>query len=34
MKDPAPFIRRMAPLYAKYMADPAIRGELLSIVAK
>jgi tripartite ATP-independent transporter DctP family solute receptor len=33
LKDPAPFIRRMAPLYAKYMSDPTTRGELLSIVA-
>jgi len=34
VKDVSPFVRRMAPLYAKYMADPTTREELLTIIAK
>ena len=33
VKDISPFVRRMAPLYNKYMADPTTREELLTIVA-
>ena len=32
--DAAPLVQRMRPLYGKYMADPAVRGELLSIVGQ
>lgn len=32
VKDVAPMVRRMAPLYGKYMADPNTREELLSII--
>ena len=32
MKDAASMVRRMGPLYAKYMADPATREELLDII--
>ena len=32
VKDVAPMVRRMAPLYGKYMADPSTREELLSII--
>nr|WP_315427815.1 TRAP transporter substrate-binding protein [uncultured Albidiferax sp.] len=28
----APFVRKMAPLYAKYLADPSLRGELFTII--
>ena len=34
VKDVSPFVRRMAPLYSKYMADPTTREELLTIIAK
>jgi len=34
VKDVSPFVRRMAPLYTKYMADPTTREELLTIIAK
>jgi tripartite ATP-independent transporter DctP family solute receptor len=33
LKDAAPMIKRMGPLYGKYMADAATREELLTIVA-
>ena len=33
VKDISPFVRRMAPLYSKFMADPTTREELLTIVA-
>lgn len=33
VKDVSPFVRRMSPLYAKYMNDPATREELLTIIA-
>ncbi len=32
LKDPAPMVRRMSPLYSKYMADPSTREELLTII--
>lgn len=32
--DPSPLVRRVSPIYKKYMADPEIRGELLTIVAQ
>jgi TRAP-type C4-dicarboxylate transport system substrate-binding protein len=32
IKDVAPIVRRMSPLYKKYMDDPATRQELLSII--
>lgn len=32
VRDYAPMLRRMAPLYAKYMADPTTREELLTII--
>ncbi|WP_294766162.1 TRAP transporter substrate-binding protein [uncultured Rhodoferax sp.] len=32
VKDVAPMVRRLSPLYAKYMADPSTREELLSII--
>lgn len=31
--DFSPYVRRMSPLYSKYMADPAVRGELLEIIS-
>ena len=34
MTDAAALVHRMTPLYAKYMADPDVRGELLSIVGQ
>ena len=34
LTDAAIMVHRMAPLYAKYMADPEVRGELLSIVGQ
>ncbi len=34
VKDVSPFVRRMAPLYNKYMADPTTREELLTIISK
>ena len=34
VKDVSPFVRRMAPLYNKYMADPTTREELLTIIAQ
>lgn len=34
VKDTAPMIRRMSPLYGRYMADPATRQELLTIIAQ
>ncbi len=33
VKDFAPMVRRMSPLYKKYMDDPANRAELLSILS-
>jgi tripartite ATP-independent transporter DctP family solute receptor len=32
LKDPAPMVRRMSPLYAKCMADSSTREELLTII--
>jgi tripartite ATP-independent transporter DctP family solute receptor len=32
VRDAAPMVRRMAPLYGKYMADPSTREELLTII--
>jgi len=32
VKDVAPMVRRMAPLYRKYMDDPSTREELLTII--
>ena len=34
VKDVSPMVRRMGPLYGKYMADPTTREELLTIIAK
>lgn len=34
VKDISPFVRRMAPLYGKYMKDPTTREELLTIISK
>jgi tripartite ATP-independent transporter DctP family solute receptor len=34
VKDVSPFVRRMAPLYTKYMADPTTREELLTIISR
>ena len=33
VRDASPMVRRMGPLYAKYMADPKTREELLTIIA-
>lgn len=33
VKDFSPYIRRMSPLYQKYMADPEVRGELFTIIS-
>lgn len=33
LRDASPMVRRMGPLYGKYMADPKTREELLTIVA-
>lgn len=33
-RDASPMVRRMGPLYGKYMADPTTREELLTIIAK
>lgn len=33
VKDVAPMVRRMSPLYKKYMDDPSTREELLSIIS-
>lgn len=33
VKDVSPMVRRMGPLYGKYMADPKTREELLTIIA-
>lgn len=33
VRDVSPMVRRMGPLYAKYMADPKTREELLTIIA-
>lgn len=33
VRDAAPMVRRMAPLYGKYMADPSTREELVSIIS-
>lgn len=30
--DISPFVRKMGPLYAKYLADPVVRGELFTII--
>lgn len=32
VKDISPYVRKMAPLYGKYMADPAVRADLFMIV--
>ena len=32
VKDISPYVRKMTPLYAKYMADPAVRADLFMIV--
>lgn len=32
VSDHFPYIRKMSPLYSKYMSDPAIRGEVLQII--
>lgn len=32
VKDFSPYVRKMAPLYSKYMADPAVRADLFSII--
>lgn len=32
VSDFSPFVRKMGPLYAKYMADPTVRGELFTII--
>jgi tripartite ATP-independent transporter DctP family solute receptor len=32
VKDFSPYIRKMSPLYGKYMGDPAVRGELFEII--
>lgn len=32
VKDFSPYVRKMSPLYAKYMNDPSVRGELFSII--
>ncbi|AYQ30541.1 TRAP transporter substrate-binding protein [Polaromonas sp. SP1] len=34
VKDASPMVRRMGPLYGKYMADPTTREELLTIISK
>jgi tripartite ATP-independent transporter DctP family solute receptor len=34
VKDVSPMVRRMGPLYGKYMADPKTREELLTIIAQ
>ena len=34
VKDVSPMVRRMGPLYGKYMADPKTREELLSIIGQ
>ena len=34
VKDVSPFVRRMAPLYGKFMNDPNAREELLTLIAK
>ncbi len=34
VKDVSPFVRRMAPLYTKYRADPTTGEELLTIIAR
>ncbi len=33
-RDVSPMVRRMSPLYGKYMADPTTREELLTIISK
>ena len=33
LKDASPMVRRMGPLYGKYMADTKTREELLTIIA-
>lgn len=32
--DASPLVRRVAPIYKKYMSDPEIRGELLTIIGQ
>lgn len=32
VKDFSPYVRKMSPLYGKYMADPAVRGDLFAII--
>ncbi|WP_411878303.1 TRAP transporter substrate-binding protein [Polaromonas sp. YR568] len=34
VKDVSPMVRRMGPLYGKYMADPTTREELLTIISQ
>jgi tripartite ATP-independent transporter DctP family solute receptor len=34
LRDASPMVRRMGPLYGKYMADPTTREELLTIIAQ
>jgi tripartite ATP-independent transporter DctP family solute receptor len=34
VRDVSPMVRRMGPLYGKYMADPTTREELLTIISK
>jgi tripartite ATP-independent transporter DctP family solute receptor len=34
VRDASPMVRRMGPLYGKYMADPTTREELLTIISK
>ena len=33
VKDYAPFVRKMGPMYSKYLADPAVRAELYTIIS-
>ena len=32
VKDYAPFVRKMGPMYTQYLADPAVRAELHTII--
>jgi tripartite ATP-independent transporter DctP family solute receptor len=34
VRDASPMVRRMGPLYGKYMADPTMREELLTIISQ
>ena len=31
VKDFSPYVRKMSPLYGKYMADPAVRADLSAV---